>query len=131
MEEKRRFSRVPFRKLAIVRAVDGSREMEGEISNISLAGMLLACDNSIPAGTEIEIEIILMDGNPDLEIRVYGRVLRVSDAGTAVQFNLDGIPFESLTHLRYVISYNLGDDDTVMDEYFHHIDSKVPPTDFS
>lgn len=130
MEEKRRFSRVPFRTLAQVRSKDGAMEMEGEIKNISLAGMLLDCDGSFPEGTELDAEIFLMDGNPDLEIRVKGKVVRVTDAGSAIQFSLDGIPFESLTHLRYVVSYNLGDDDVVMDEFFEHVDSKAPHPDY-
>jgi len=129
--EKRRFSRVPFRKLAAVRSTDGALEMEGEISNISLAGMLLDCDNRMPVGTEVDVEIILVDGNPELEITVKGKVVRISEAGTAVQFMLKGIPFESLTHLRYVVAYNLGDDDTVMDEYFEHIDANGPPSDMN
>ncbi|MBN2717560.1 MAG: PilZ domain-containing protein [Deltaproteobacteria bacterium] len=130
MENKRRFSRVPFRTVAQVRKKDGTGEMEGEIRNISLAGMLLECDGTLPEGTEVETEIFLVDGNPDLEIKVNGQVMRITDAGTAIQFNLDGIPFESLTHLRYVVSYNLGDDDAVMEEFFKHVDSRVPTSDF-
>ncbi|MBN2530721.1 MAG: PilZ domain-containing protein [Deltaproteobacteria bacterium] len=130
MENKRRFSRVPFRTVAQVRSADGVLEMEGEVKNISLAGILLECDNSIPEGTDVAIEIFLMDGNPDFEISVKGNVVRVTDIGTAIRLNLQGIGFESLTHLRYVVSYNLGDDDTVMDEFFQHVDSTYPHSDF-
>ncbi|MBN2344630.1 MAG: PilZ domain-containing protein [Deltaproteobacteria bacterium] len=121
--EKRRFSRVPFRTLASLESTDGSQSLEGEVKNLSLAGMLLETDGSIEVNTDVRIEIFLMDGNPDMEIRVNGKIVRISDEGIAVQFNLKGINIDSLTHLRYVVSYNLGDGDTVMEEYFHHIDS--------
>ena len=130
MEEKRRFSRVPFRTLAQIRSTDGAIELEGEVRNISLAGMLLQCNEKLPEGTELEVDIFLMDGNPELEIQVNGKVVRATDAGTAIQFVLKGIDFESLTHLRYLVSYNLGDDDTVMKEFFNHVDSKTPTTNF-
>lgn len=122
--EKRRFSRVPFRTLATLESVDGNATLEGEVKNISLNGMLLDCDNSMPVDTVANIDIFLMDGNPEMEIKIKGKIIRVSEEdGTAVQFVMKGISLDSLTHLRYIVSYNLGDGDTVMEEYFDHIDA--------
>lgn len=103
--------------------MDGKSSLEGEVKNISLAGMLLECNDTLPVGTDVTIEIFLMDGNPEMEININGKVVRNTDEGAAIQFMLKGISIDSLTHLRYIVSYNLGDDDTVMGEYFDHIDS--------
>ncbi len=121
--EKRKFTRVPFKTRAMLKTEQES--IEGEVENISLQGMLLKTDQTIDTGKTVDVMIALTGSTSNLSFLVTGKVVRVQDHGIGIQFDLDKIPFDSLTHLRYMVSYNLGDFDIVMNEYFEYLSLKT------
>lgn len=85
-EERRRFPRLPFTVEVEVQEPNGCKRLV-ETRDLGHGGLLLALDCDVPpVGTEISLRIAgnLGDGiEPPL---VRARVVRVTDAGVAVQF---------------------------------------------
>ena len=119
--DKRRFTRVPFKAMAQLKSADGTITVKGNISDMSLNGLLLEADNLVPMGTVVHIIIYLEGGGPDVQVELEGKVVRVGKSCEAIQFNLSKIPLKSFTFLRNIITYNLGDEESVLREYHDYL----------
>ncbi|MBF0621869.1 MAG: PilZ domain-containing protein [Magnetococcales bacterium] len=110
--ERRHFSRVNFRHELTLKGSSGN-EYPGAFNDISLKGMLFWAE-TLPMAEE-EVQGILPLG--DQELRIHGVVLW-SDAekGSAIRF-LD-MDVESFSHLRRLVSLNMGDSEQIDQELF-------------
>lgn len=111
---KRHFSRVPFQAEANLRW--NKETQKGKVENLSLKGMLLKTDMpQIPVGDSVDVEILLSGSSSRVSIGIQGKVVRKEPEGLAIFFT--SMHLDSFVHLKNVISFNLGDEDGVMDEF--------------
>lgn len=110
--DRRQFSRVHFRHELILRGDDGVI-YRGAFNDISLKGMLFWSEPPPPEGTLLSGEMPLGED----VLRLQGEVLRViPGVGTAIRFvEMD---VESFSHLRRMVSLNMGDSERIDEEFF-------------
>lgn len=116
MDEKRQVTRIEFHIKGTIKGK--SKEISGEVSDLSLKGLFLQVDQSTDEFSlqeEVSIEIDLSDPSLDVYIQGDGKIVRIEEHGLGV--HLEHIDIDSFTHLKNIISYNVGDHDKVMDEF--------------
>jgi hypothetical protein len=86
-------------------------------------GMLLVTGEQLSMGEPVEIIILLAGSEPEISVKLSGRVCRLTEDG--IGFTFDKIELESYTHLKNIISYNTEDSEKVMEEIYHAIDEKL------
>lgn len=116
--ENRRFTRVDFRVEGVLTGPSG--RARGEVENLSLAGLLVRTNDALPEGEVVDVHIAL-SGADNASIDASGRIVRRQNGFLAVALELSGIDVDSLTHLRSVVAYNLGDDEKVVAELLGHL----------
>ncbi len=116
-ENKRKFTRVPFKVKTRIEADDISYEVD-EIYNLSVGGCLLPANADLEVGARCDITILLNEEDDGLNVRVAGDVVRSATEDVAVKFKL--IEPESLYHLQNIIRYNAEDPDRIEDEISKH-----------
>ena len=111
--DQREFTRVPLRVRAEVKG-GGLSIASSATQSLSLKGMLVACEERLPIGTECQITLFLGDG--DIQILAEGNVVRCYPEGIAFQFTRI-LGLESFEHLRKLVLYNAADPDQVEGEF--------------
>lgn len=113
MDNKRRFSRVtaPF-DVSLV-APDGNGIL-GTLRDIALQGAFVLCDPVHPLGTAVDVTITLHGGIDDIQVNARAEVVRHQPDGLGVHFI--EVDFESVEHLRNIITYNAEEPDVVWEE---------------
>lgn len=104
-EEKRAFSRVPFKTDAVVRFQN--EVIAGEVENLSLAGAFIKTSAVVPLGEVVDIRIFLAGTSSELSLNVKGDVVRHDSQGMAVRFT--EMDLDSFVHLRNIVAYNSTD----------------------
>ena len=115
--DKRHFTRVVFQSEAIVKSKD--KTLKGEIGNLSLNGIFLNAPGALPVSEPVEGEIFLSGTTSELALKMEGTVLRDSPEGLAIQFK--GMSLDSFIYLKNIISYNRGDEEKVMEEFYEYM----------
>jgi hypothetical protein len=127
--DKRRGTRVRFNVNAELSY--GDQTIRGEVRNLSLKGMLVDVDKTIPENTGLSITIYLSGSSSSLTLDMKGVVVRSDQNGLAVLFK--EIDVESFIHLRSVVGYNEGNEDKIMREFYDLIEDaaagRTLPTD--
>jgi hypothetical protein len=108
MQDRRNFSRVDFKVSALLQT-DGTA-IKGEVKDLSLHGLYLETQEIIPIGTTVEITIYLSATPEPVVINVSGSVARIVPGGLGCTF--DKMDVDSFAHLRSIISYQSGSDDS-------------------
>ncbi len=88
--------------------VAGLPPIAGHVENLSIQGLLISCDASLPPGTPCDLIIAL--GAPDTEASIRGRavVVRVTSEGLALELTrIEGA--ESARHLKNLVMFNAED----------------------
>lgn len=117
----RKFSRVTFQVDATVTAAE--HHFQGEVENLSMKGMFIVTGEQLQPGEPVNISIILSGVEPEINVKVTGKVSRVVDNG--IGFTFEKTDLESYTHLKNIIAYNIDDADRVMEEIHHAIDESI------
>jgi len=117
MEDKRRFTRVPFKMKTKMTVGDTVFDAD-EICNLSIGGCLLPFDAPYADGTPCQVEILLNEEAPDMIVCVDGEIIRRDHGMIAVRFIR--IDPDSLFHLRNIIRYNSSDPDMIEEEIEKH-----------
>ena len=83
-----------------------------ELVDISLQGALIAaCSGATPtAGTPCKL-VISLSGSDEIKITMIGRIAHKME--NRVGIHCESIDLDSMTHLRRLVEYNLGDVDLV------------------
>lgn len=116
-DEKRRFTRVPFRVRAEM-TIDNALYYAEEISNLSIGGCLLPITADLEPGTSCLVRILLSGTSSELNVRVNGKILRHDHGTVAIKFT--HIDPDSLFHLQNIVRYNFSDTDAVEGEILDH-----------
>ncbi len=116
-DEKRRFSRVPFR-VSVEMTVNDILYSSEEINNLSVGGCLLPIKMDVGTGTKCNLEILLSGKNSELSVRVEGKIIRCESGAVAIKFT--EIQPDSLFHLQNIVRYNSPDTDRVEQEISNH-----------
>ena len=116
-EEKRKFTRVPFRVKAEMTVADDVLVVES-INNLSVGGCLLAMAETIPTDTECFLKIFLSGTTSEVAVAVDGRITWCEAGAVAVKFTR--IEPDSLVHLQNIVRYNYPDTDKVEEEINNH-----------
>ncbi|MBF0584640.1 MAG: PilZ domain-containing protein [Magnetococcales bacterium] len=111
-QERRHFSRIEFRhKLTLID--EQGNEYPGAFNDISLKGMLFWSDPLPEAGEKLTGTLQL----GEIDIQIVGNVVQSHLArGAAILFK--GMDVDSFSHLRRLVSLNMGDSETIDREFF-------------
>ena len=116
-DEKRRFSRFPFKMNGVLTVQENSYEIQ-EIENLSIGGCLLSVEEALKEGSPCNLEIILGSRGDGPVINVKAVIVRFEKGRVALKFT--GIDPDSLFHLQKVAMYNASDSDKVEKEIDDH-----------
>jgi hypothetical protein len=116
-EEKRRFTRVPF-KVEAELIIEDVTYRSDDISNLSVGGCLLPIQVNCEAGAKCHVKIRLGGTSSELTVAVEGKVLRAGPDNVAIKFT--GVEVDDLFHLQNIVRYNSSDPDAVEREIRDH-----------
>jgi hypothetical protein len=120
MDEKRKFSRVPF--LIKVKVNWRDKQITGEIGNLSLRGMFIQMPPTIPMGESLVVNLQLTGDSSDLKVSIGGKVVRDTPEGIGIEF--EQIDLDSFIHLRNIVAYNSGNADHIDEEFLDFVKHK-------
>jgi hypothetical protein len=103
--EHRRFTRVPFPAVVILRA--DNNQWECAVIDISLKGALLSRPAAwrVKSGQDVDLDVQIAD---DVHIHMQGVVAHIEDDRVGV--SCSHIDLDSAAHLRRLVELNLGDE---------------------
>jgi len=116
-DEKRQFTRVPFKSKWEL-TVSGVSYTAEEVKNLSVGGCLLPIKVDFMPGTECHVKIILPGTTSELNVEVYGEIVRCEPGAVAIKFVQ--ISPGSLFHLKNIVLYNAADSGVVEKEIQEH-----------
>lgn len=120
MVNNRNFSRVNFTIDALLTQAD--KTIKGEVKNVSLQGIFVETDDKLDAALPLDITFQLSGADPDTAIKATGSVVRMEDNGIALKFTK--LDVDSFAHLRNIVSYQYGDGDKIIGEFFKYLDGQ-------
>jgi hypothetical protein len=115
--EKRKNTRVVFEVGALIKYK--RKTIECKVANLSLNGVLLKAKADIPEKAEIKIDILMEGTTSKLIVNLKGIVIRTGASEIAVEFK--SIDLDSFVHLRNVVSYNEGNEEKIMNEFYSKV----------
>lgn len=115
MSERRRFSRIVYRTPAIV--VQGELTINASISDLSLHGLLITCDqtNKLNLDKQIDVEFALLGS--DITIQLTGNIVEINN--NMIRLSIDHIDIESIGYLKRLVELNVGDDELLYRDIEH------------
>ncbi len=116
-DEKRRFTRIPFR-VSVEMTVEEASYAADQINNLSIGGCLLPITADLEAGADCRLSIMLTGASSELSVRINGNVVRCDPDVVAVKFT--SVDPDSLYHLQNIIRYNAPDEEAVEQEIIGH-----------
>jgi len=124
--EKRKFTRIPF-ETEIRLATDTQRISASRMRNISLGGMFVVTEETLPLDSLCEVEIDLIGPASLLRIRLEADVIRVEPGGIAIKFTK--MDMDSLVHLKHLITVHAGSPEIIDEEYYRTLFGVEPPSE--
>ncbi len=106
LKNQREFSRVDLKLLAKVKS-KGKEVVFTGTHNVSMKGLFLKGKTDWGVGAEYEIHLILDGQSPPVDIKVKGRVQRITDEGIALMFT--EVNLEAYEHLHNLVLLNTAD----------------------
>jgi len=117
LEEKRQFTRIPFR-VKVKMVVDHVRYEADQMDNLSVGGCLIPLQTDLEAGSVCRLKILMSGTDTQLSVQVDGEIIRCTQGTVAVKFT--HIDPDSLSHLQNIIRYNAPDPEAVERELVNH-----------
>ncbi|HDS15355.1 MAG TPA: PilZ domain-containing protein [Proteobacteria bacterium] len=114
MEENRNFSRIKFK--AHTKLEIGPHSYGGELLDISLKGALISSSARLPINLEDDVSIRVFLPSSDISLVFNARLVHLEQ--NRYGFKFTGYNAESMTHLRRLLEFNLGDQDQVVRELY-------------
>jgi hypothetical protein len=93
---------------------DGN-DVNGNVENLSLSGMLINTTDPVPEKTEGEVTVYLSGSSSELTLNMSCEVIRREKHGIAVKFTR--IDIDSYIHLKNIISFNKIDEYKIIKEF--------------
>ena len=101
--DSREFTRIPLKVKALIKSGDKVVH-SGETHDLSMKGLFFQTNEKMPIGTECDVTLILGDLETPLQLKLKGRVQRVSGVGVGLKFT--EIDLESYPHLKNLVMLN-------------------------
>lgn len=101
--DAREFTRTPAKVKALIKSGDKIVH-SGETHDLSMKGVFFQTNEKMPIGTECEVTLILGDLEEPLQVKLKGKVQRVSGDGMGLKFT--EIDLESYPHLKNLVMFN-------------------------
>jgi hypothetical protein len=118
---QRRFSRVPVQLFVEIRHNDVCLS-SNKTHDLSMKGLFVHTGKTLPIGAPCLVKIILEGSQGEQSVEVSGRVIRVTNAGMAVEFQESDL--ESYQHLRSLILFNAPNASQVQEELGRNVGFK-------
>ncbi|MGR3175634.1 MAG: PilZ domain-containing protein [Candidatus Scalindua sp.] len=112
MDEKRNFSRINFTASTQVEFNDNV--YEGELLDLSLRGALLSLKDQVPLKLNDRCVIRISLHSSDIKLVFDSELTHINKNNLGFKFL--GEDVETMTHLRNLLSLNVGDYDKITDE---------------
>lgn len=116
---RREMTRVPFHFAATLQS-HSNPAIPGNVTDVSLKGIYVACENPLPVGSACQLTLRLGSGDDPVCLELAGTVARVDRSGMAIEID-EVLPIETLTHLQNVVRYNAADADRIDQELHERI----------
>ncbi len=101
--DSREFTRTSVKVKALIKSGDKVVH-SGETHDLSMKGLFFQTNEKMPIGRECDVTLILGDLEKPLELKLKGRVQRVSGVGMGINFT--EIDLESYPHLKNLVLFN-------------------------
>lgn len=112
-EEKRRFTRVPF-KIGAELKIDEQSYLIDEITDLSIGGCLASMKENLQVDTHCRLAMNLGGPTSELNVEIEGKIVRTQPGAVAIKFT--GVELDSLFHLQNIVRYNASDPDAIEKE---------------
>ena len=119
--DAREFSRVPVHVRVLVRS-EGIDVNSKRSIDLSMNGIFVECDESLPVGTKCELTLLLDGTDPLIRAECGGVIRRVNAEGMAIEFV--ELTLESYEHLQNLVRFNAPDLNSVENELKEHLGLK-------
>ncbi len=116
---KREFTRVDVDIAAEVQR-PGAQPVMGVVEVISMNGLMIAAEDTMPDGLHCQIKIILRGGIEPVVFEVFAEVVRY-DKPNKLAFAFTQVPVESYSHLKNIVLANATQSDVIEDEFETHV----------
>ena len=103
-EDRRKYARVEFSTRIVLIADNQRIEAQGSSKDISLKGVFVSTDKSLPPGTDCDVKIFLTGGGENVELSMKAKVVRDIDPGLGIYF--ESMDIDTYTHLKNIMLYN-------------------------
>jgi PilZ domain-containing protein len=113
---RREMTRVPLQIETELRA-EGHPVTLGKTTDISLKGLHVTSQRSLPAGATCHVTLRLGPQEHPVRIDIEGTVVRTTDEGMAIEIN--SVSPDSFSHLHNLVIYNAQDTHRI-DEELHN-----------
>jgi len=115
---QRRFSRVPVQLFVEIRHDDICLS-SNKTHDVSMKGLFVHTGKTLPIGTQCQVKLMLEGSQAEQSIEVCGQVVRVTNAGMAVEFYESDL--DSYQRLRSLILFNSPDAARAEEELDGHL----------
>ena len=107
-DERRQFSRIPFDAHAHLNDAQGDLYLNSTVLDISLKGLLVEKPDQWIGEIDTPYTIDVILGDTDLVIKMSSTVTHIDNE--RIGFKCQQLDIDSISHLKRLISLNLGDD---------------------
>ncbi|MGH9425468.1 MAG: PilZ domain-containing protein [Terriglobia bacterium] len=118
---QRRFSRVQVQLFVEIRH-DDIHLSSNKTHDVSMKGLFVHTGKTLPIGTQCNVKLMLEGSQGEQSIEVRGQVVRVTNAGMAVEFHESDL--DSYQRLRNLILFNSPNAAQAEDELDGHVGFK-------
>ncbi len=112
MDEKRYFTRINFKAHSQIEF--GNNTYEGDLLDISLRGALLSFKDQIPLKMKDRCTLIICLHSSDIKLIFEAELTHIHENNMGFKFLEEDVG--TMTHLRNLLSFNVGDYDKITDE---------------
>jgi c-di-GMP-binding flagellar brake protein YcgR len=106
LEERRRFTRVPFDVIADLE-VNGETFHTETIEDLSVGGCRLPIKTDLCIGADCQVTIFLTGSQEEIRVEMVGTIVRYDSESVSVKFT--SVDPESEAHLQRIVMYNAQD----------------------
>jgi hypothetical protein len=107
MEDKRRFTRIIFSTVASLKI--GDKAYETSLVDLSLKGALIKSENDLSEYTDKDCTLSFTLPDTEISIELFGFIAHVEKQNIGIACTK--MDLESVSHLKRLITLNLGDED--------------------
>ncbi len=112
MDDKRYFSRIDFKAKSQIETND--KVYSGELLDLSLRGALLCFKEQIPAKMHDNCTLTIQLHSSDIKLLFDAEIVHIHQNNLGFKFISEDVG--TMTHLRNLLSLNVGDYDKITDE---------------